>query len=141
MLIRLFLLSATLFFLAGCASTPAARIEGQRALFDTYPAETQAKLRAGEVALGFDQAMVRLALGQPDRKSTKTTPQGESELWIYERGGAGFSFGLGLGSSGRHSGLGAGVGVSSGGRSREQAKVIEFQQGRVVQIEHVTDVR
>lgn len=138
---RLFLLSSAMLFLAGCASTPAARIERQRAVFDAYPAETQAKIRAGEVELGFDQAMVRLALGQPDRKSTKTTQGGESELWIYERGGARFSFGLGLGSSGRHSGIGAGVGVSSGGLRREQAKVIEFRQGRVVQIDYLTDFR
>jgi len=69
--------------LVGCAS-PEARIHENPALFASFPPEVQAKVREGHIAIGFTQAAVRMALGEPARvyhRSTSTnTP---NEVWSY----------------------------------------------------------
>ncbi|TAM25622.1 MAG: hypothetical protein EPN60_11995 [Nevskiaceae bacterium] len=69
--------------LAACASTPASRIEKDPASFTQLTPEQQEKVRAGQVAVGFDAAATRLALGEPDRVLQKTTAAGETEIWQY----------------------------------------------------------
>ncbi len=49
------------------ASTLDSRIKQNQALFDTYPVEVQSNIRMGKVALGYDEAMVRMAMGDPTR--------------------------------------------------------------------------
>jgi outer membrane protein assembly factor BamE (lipoprotein component of BamABCDE complex) len=68
---------------AGCVSTPARRIEREPALFASFPTDVQAKVRRGEVAVGFTRDMVRLALGAPHRVNTRLTEQGAAEVWVY----------------------------------------------------------
>jgi hypothetical protein len=68
---------------AGCASTPERRIERNAGLFATFPPEAQAKVRKGEVAIGFTKDMVRLALGAPRQIHVRTTQVGEVEVWTY----------------------------------------------------------
>lgn len=69
-------------FLAACA-TPAARIKRNQALFDALPATEQALIREGKVGIGFTPDMVRLAVGDPDQRWTRTDAQGTSEIWSY----------------------------------------------------------
>jgi hypothetical protein len=71
------------FLLAGCMSTPARRIEQNAALFATFPPEAQAKVRNGEIAIGFTKDMVRLAIGGPRQIHTRTTREGDAEVWTY----------------------------------------------------------
>ena len=68
--------------LIGCA-TPKSRIQRNQELFDTFPPDIQEKIRAGEVDLGFDQDMVSIALGKPDREYTRRTQDGTVSIWSY----------------------------------------------------------
>jgi hypothetical protein len=81
---RFFVVLATGFFVfaLGCA-TPDARIKRNQALFDTLPADSQALIREGKVALGFSPDMVLLALGDPDQRFARTDANGASEIWSY----------------------------------------------------------
>jgi hypothetical protein len=72
-----------LFAVAGCVSTPAKRIQADPATFARFPPDVQAKVQKGEVEVGFTRDMVRLALGRPQRISTRTTEAGQLEIWLY----------------------------------------------------------
>jgi len=68
--------------IAGCAS-PEARIKQNPELFAKLTPEQQALIKEGRVAVGFDEDMVKLAVGEPDRKWIRTDAAGSSELWSY----------------------------------------------------------
>lgn len=68
--------------LAGCA-TPAKRIQQNQELFDTFPVAAQARIRGGQIDLGFTPDMVRIALGEPHRKTLRRAADGETEIWLY----------------------------------------------------------
>jgi hypothetical protein len=68
--------------LAGCA-TPEHRIKQNPALFASFPPEVQTNVRAGRIEVGYTKAMVRMALGAPQRVHTRTTQAGAAEIWIY----------------------------------------------------------
>ena len=67
---------------AGC-STIASRIEQNRAYFDSLPAADQAQIRIGKIDLGFTPESVRMALGEPRRKTIRRTASGDAEVWTY----------------------------------------------------------
>jgi hypothetical protein len=69
-------------FLGGCA-TPDARIKRSPEVFARLPAEQQALVKEGKVGIGFDADAVRLAVGEPDRRWTRTDASGTSEVWSY----------------------------------------------------------
>jgi len=75
-------LAAALVLLAGCVG-PEARIRRQQALFAQLAPEAQAMIREGRVGLGFSADMVRLAVGEPDRRWTRSDAQGQTEIWSY----------------------------------------------------------
>ncbi len=82
--IRNFLLGLiALCLLAACASTPTSRIKKNRDLFNSYPPEVQTKIQKGEISLGFTPEMVLMAKGDPDRKYTRQTAKGATEVWAY----------------------------------------------------------
>ena len=68
--------------LAGCA-TPEKRIQQNQDVFDTFPVAAQARIRGGQIDLGFTPDMVRIALGEPQRKVLRRAADGEVEIWIY----------------------------------------------------------
>ncbi|MDF9833269.1 hypothetical protein M2103_001492 [Ereboglobus sp. PH5-5] len=129
--IALFAFVALLF--AGC-STTSGRIKKNQPLFDSFPAEVQSNIRAGKVDIGYTPDMVLMALGEPDRRYTRTTERGNSEVWAYRSKAPAISFGLGVGGGGRTS-VGTGVGISTGGdRSDDKVRVI-FENDRVASLE------
>ena len=69
--------------LAGCASTPAKRIAQNQALFDSLPVADQARIRGGEIDLGYTPDMVRIAYGDPQRQLVRRTAEGTTEVWDY----------------------------------------------------------
>ena len=69
-------------WLAGCA-TPAKRIQQNQELFDSFPVAAQARIRGGQIDLGFTPDMVRIALGDPQRKTLRRAAAGETEIWFY----------------------------------------------------------
>jgi len=121
-----------------CASTPESRIEKNQALFDSYPAEVQEHVRSGRIAVGYDQEMVRMALGEPDETSRGLDQEGETVIWGYTRSRPGVSIGLGGGSYGGSGGLGGGVGLGSGGRKSYTA-IVEFRDGKVSKARYFDD--
>lgn len=120
--------------LAACASTDS-RIRDSQSAFDAYPPAVQQKIRAGQADLGFTPEMVRMALGEPDRKFSRTAAEGTSEVWAYRDSGPSFSFGVGGGSFGSHSGIGGGLGVSTGGEAPDDKLRVVFFNGVVAAIE------
>ena len=120
---------------SGCAvSTPATRIERHQAAFAAWPAQVQAQVRAGQVAVGFTPEMVRVAAGEPDLVRSRLTERGASEVWIYFDHGPHFSFGLGMGVSSGHQAYAGGAAVGAGDAGEERMRVI-FEGGRVSAIE------
>jgi hypothetical protein len=125
---------AALVLLAAC-STPASRIANRQETFDAYPVAVQQKIRAGQVAVGYTQEMVLLALGEPARKYTRKTENEDTEIWGYHDTGPRFSFGIGLGTGSRHSSMRTGIGMSTGGDDPEEKMRIEFRDGQVVTVD------
>jgi len=81
-----FLLLAALALAALCitgCSTPESRIRKNPAAFARLTPEQQDLIRKGQIAIGFDQEMVQLALGEPDHITTRTDTKGVSEIWSY----------------------------------------------------------
>ncbi len=117
--------------LAGCATTPESRVEKNAAVVATWPAEIQAQVKEGKVAVGFSAEQVRVALGEPDRITTLTDAKGQREVWIYSDRGPKFSFGIGVGGG---SGYG-GVSVGSGGRRGRAENRVTLENGRVSELE------
>jgi hypothetical protein len=68
--------------IAGC-STPESRIRQNPAAFSRLTPEQQDLIKKGQIAVGFDQEMVQLALGEPDHIRTRTDASGVSEIWSY----------------------------------------------------------
>lgn len=64
-------------------STPESRIRRNPELFAQLTPQDQELIRRGRVAVGFTGEMVRLALGEPDRFTTRTTATGTNEVWHY----------------------------------------------------------
>ena len=122
--------------LAGCttARTPAERIARDSAAFDAWPADVQQRVRAGEVAVGFTEPQVRMALGEPHVVATRTTTEGETTVWTYRDKSPRVGFSFGVGSGGGGSGVGLGVGTSTGGTQQPRLRVI-FSGGVVTAVE------
>lgn len=81
-ILSVFALAAGIAVLAGC-STPESRIKENPAVFARLTPEQQQLIKDGKVALGFDAAMVKLAIGDPDRIHERTDASGTSEVWSY----------------------------------------------------------
>jgi hypothetical protein len=115
---------------AGCSS-PDSRIKKNQTSFNALPAETQAKIRAGKVEVGYTPEMVTMALGEPDRRYVRTSEKGQTEVWAYRDKGPAFSIGLGVGGGSGRSGVGGGIGVSTAGDREEDKIRVLFEGGKV----------
>lgn len=119
--------------MAGCASTDS-RIRRNQAAFDSWPAHVQEAIRQGEVLLGFTPAQVRVALGEPPRVFTRTSVEGEAEIWAYDRRGWQFSIGVGISTGGFNS-VGANAATERRHERIENAVRIVFEDGKVTSVE------
>ena len=72
-----------LLLAAGCASTPDQRIQKNQDLFNALPVADQARIRGGQIDIGFTPEMVRIALGSPQRQLVRRTASGETPVWLY----------------------------------------------------------
>ncbi len=118
--------------LCACGS-PERRIRRNQALFDTFPPAVQEEVRAGKVSPGFTKDMVRIAMGQPDYRFTRTTERMSQEVWVYARGRPGFGVSLGAVSGGFPTVYGGGLAADSHGVD-ERARVV-FEEGKVAAVE------
>jgi hypothetical protein len=130
-------LIACLFLLLGCATTQNKRITQNEALFNTYTPMERKLIRMGEVAVGFDQDQVRMALGDPSRETTVDTAAGKAVVWEYREinPSLGLSVGGGIGTRGSGVGVGTGVGVSPNRTKLLKRIVFDRQTGEVSKVE------
>lgn len=129
--------AALALLFAACGTTKSQRIQQNEALFNTYtPAERQ-MIRTGQVAVGFDQDMVRMSLGDPSRESTVDTAGGKQIVWEYRQLKPSLGVGLGGGISTGGSGVGVntGVGVSPNRTKLLKRVVFDRQTAKVSKIE------
>lgn len=134
-LISFLSLAAVNLLLAACA-TPDQRIARAPEAFARYPAAVQEKIRAGVIEPGFTEEMVRFALGEPTRKLTRRTEQGEAEVWVYADNGPRFSFGVGVGGGSGGSGFAGGASISTPADDFVEKLRVEFVGGKVLSVEY-----
>lgn len=124
--------------LTAACSTTSKRISQDEALFNTYTPAEKKMIRTGQVAVGFDQDQVRMALGDPSREATVETASGKQIAWEYRdiKPSLGLSVGASTGTWG-HSGVGTGVGVDVSPDRTKLLKRIVFnrQTGTVESIQ------
>ena len=135
-LISILTLAVGLVFAAGCSTTES-RIAENPELFNSLTPDQQQMIRDGRVGIGFDQDMVRLALGDPDRVRERIDENGRSEVWTYLMYEG--SDGMLLYRGWYHRGWGSPFYPSyldvPGRRERSRDEVV-FRDGRVVSVEH-----
>jgi hypothetical protein len=125
---------------AGCGSSQMSRIDSDRALYESWPLETQQAVLDGRVETGMTPEQVRMALGKPAEVVSRSAGSAEDEIWIYRKGGdditpmggmggsglsmggnigglsVGSNGGMGMGTSmGRGTGMGTSMGTGMGG--------------------------
>ena len=59
------------------------RISKNQQAFDSFPFEVQQNLRQGKIEIGYQEDMVGIALGHPDRRYRRLDAEGETIIWIY----------------------------------------------------------
>jgi hypothetical protein len=129
------LLASVVLLTAGCVtSTPQSRISRNRSAYHEFPYEVQRKISAGEVAVGFTEQMVAMALGKPGRRLTHTSPDGETDVWIYYKHEPHGSVSFGV-SSGGYSGVSTGISLSTGSNPDDEYMRVTFSEGTVSAIE------
>ncbi len=82
--LRWFLLAtAAALLLAGCASTPEKRAEAAPGVLDNLDHAERERVLEGQIAVGDTPEIVRIAWGEPDRRTRLVRETGEAERWIY----------------------------------------------------------
>jgi hypothetical protein len=127
---------------ASCA-TPASRIRANQELFDTYPTYVRDMVREGEIEQGFTEDMVQMALGDPDRRYTRTAYDGATTVWSYTgtytspvRQRVRGTFRV-RDSDGRYRTIEDDIWVDVDQVHEYERKRVEFQRGMVVGIEEI----
>jgi hypothetical protein len=98
----------------------------------------QQKIRAGEIAVGFSEEQVLMALGEPDHRTQVTAEDAAAEVWTWRRSVPGVAVGIGTGSRSGRVGIGTGVTVGEGARSEDEM-VVELVNGRVTRFEQAIE--
>ena len=125
--------------LALACSTVDSRIRESQGLFDSYPPEIQAKIRSGEIGVGYTPEMVEMAWGEPSRREQVTGEDFVADVWTWSRSSPGVGFGIGSGGYyGGNVGVGTGILLGDGARY-EDRKQVEFRNGEVVTFRNRTD--
>lgn len=131
-------LSFIALLIAACGTTKSKRIEQNQAQFNTYTAAEKRMIRTGQVAVGFDQDMVRMALGEPSNRKTSDTAGGTQTVWEYReiKPSVGVNLGGIIRSTGKNGvGLGSGVNVNPDRTKLLKRIVFDRQTGEVSRIE------
>jgi hypothetical protein len=125
--------------LAGCTTrTPSQRIAAEQATYDSWPAEVQATIAKGEIAIGFTPEQVLMAWGKPDEKTSEVNAEADIERWIYLKDTPAFSIGIGTGHYGGNVGVGGSVGTTIGGDS-SIVGLVRFENNRVISFDRKKD--
>lgn len=121
--------------LNACSSSPIARIDENRAKYESWPLDVQEGVLHGEARKGMTREQVEMALGKPTQVVSRSIRDGEDEVWVYRKSAvgstllnnAGVSIGTGIG------GVNVGTGVSGiGRRQTPEEQEVAFANGVVV---------
>jgi hypothetical protein len=123
--------------LTACGTTQNQRISQNEQAFNNYTPAERKMIRTGQIAIGFDQDMVRMALGDPSRETTINSAAGKQIAWEYHKIKPNIGIGLSGGINTRGSGLGIGTGVNMNPNNTKLLKRVIFDRhtGKVSQIE------
>lgn len=121
--------------LGGCQSFPTDRIAAHQADYNSWPPDVQAKVKAGQVDVGFTQEQVFIALGDPSVKTQAGAPGNLTEVWVYHHRAARFGFAVGGASFGRGSAVGGGVAVNGLKLGLDVDGQVTFYNGRVTGVQ------
>lgn len=72
-----------LFILTSACSTTNSYIRQNQALFDSYSLSDQRLIKSGQIAVGFTEMQVRMAIGAPSRIVPDTRPNSTRYIWEY----------------------------------------------------------
>jgi len=64
----------------------------QKAEWDALPAQTRQVILARQIQRGLTKMQVLLSWGDPFKTITATTPEGDTETWVYQRGEKNFVY-------------------------------------------------
>lgn len=78
--------------LAGCQSGFQSRQQEKSAAFSAASPSTQERLQQGIINVSDSADLVYIALGKPSSQSSRETPQGKVDTWVYRN----FVFGPGM---------------------------------------------
>ena len=120
---------------AACA-TPERRIAQNPELFESFPPEVQENVRQGIIQIGYDRDMVRIALGNPDRMSTRRREGEELEVWTYT-GVYHTTETYRVRDFGRFSTMDQNIVVDRTRRHAYERMRVEFKNGEVIAVEQV----
>jgi hypothetical protein len=136
--IPLFALAVVAAGLCGCATYPTDRIAAHQAEYDSWPPPIQAQVRAGQVGAGFTPEQVFIALGEPRVKTQAGVPGSVTEVWVYHRHAPRLSIGIGGGGFSGHTAVAGGVSASGLKLGLDVDGRVVFYNGRVTQVEIMT---
>jgi len=94
--------------ISGC-STTTQRIDASGAQFNSYTVAEKRLIRSGQIAVGFDEDQVRIALGDPSHTKPDTLSNGTRYIWEYHKLEPNYNISNSAGIGTR--GISAGIGV------------------------------
>jgi outer membrane biogenesis lipoprotein LolB len=127
---RLTIAALVLFLLSGC-STPSQRIDASGAQFNRYSVVEKRLIRSGQIAVGFDEDQVRMALGEPSHIKSDTNSNGTRYIWEYHALQPDYNIFNSVSVSTRGGGVGAGIGVGGTPTRSKLTKRIVFERSNL----------
>jgi outer membrane biogenesis lipoprotein LolB len=110
----------------GCSTTNQ-RIADNQSQFNTYTAAEKRLIRSGEIAVGFDERQVRMALGDPSHIKSDTRSNGTRYIWEYNELQADYNIFNSIGISSR-GGVNAGIGIGGSPTRSKLRKRVVFER-------------
>ena len=120
------LCALAIVLISGCSTTNQ-RIDASGAQFNGYTAAEKRLIRSGEIAIGFDEDQVRMALGDPSHIKADTSSNGTRYIWEYNKLGPSYNVFNSVGISSR-GGVSAGIGVGGTSTHSKLRKHIVFER-------------
>jgi len=120
------LCALSIALISGC-STTSQRIDASGAEFNRYTAAEKRLIRSGQIAVGFDEDQVRMALGDPSHIKPDTLSSATRYIWEYQQLQPNYNIFNSVGVSTR-GGVSAGVGVGGTPTRSQLRKCIVFER-------------
>ncbi|MBT4758061.1 MAG: hypothetical protein HOO08_06675 [Opitutae bacterium] len=120
------LCALAIVLISGC-STTSQRIAASGAQFNRYSATEKRLIRSGQIAIGFDEDQVRMALGDPSHIKSDTSSSGTRYIWEYHKIEPNYNIFNSIGISSR-GGVSGGIGIGGSPTHSELRKHIVFER-------------